>query len=336
MYSLLEDAATFGFEDVISWQPGGKSFKVHQLETFTDTIMTSYFTQSKFKSFQRQLNIYGWKKVQVGPNKGGYHHKFFQQDSPELCSKVTRRASSKDFNNSSSPSDKQEFSFEALMRSSNKENNLFDSEPTLAVSVTPETEKSSIKLEESEIASLFDFFYPKDPVEKRYIDTVFMDDTFTETKNDFDLTPFQFESACLEDFVSVMENDESASQQCLDENDCGLTTDPSDTCFPYKVHLMLENAERENYSHIVSWVKNGTAFKVHDSNAFVEQVLPMFFDQSKYESFRRQLNMYQFTRVPRGKDRGTVSHPSFLQGARWLCEDIKRARFANLHNDHSQ
>jgi len=94
--------------------------------------------------------------------------------------------------------------------------------------------------------------------------------------------------------------------------------------FPFKLHLMLDRAERDKYAHIVSWVMAGTAFKVHNTRAFVEQVMPNFFNQSKYESFRRQLNLYHYSRVAQGGNRGIISHPSFIRGAPELCKDIKR------------
>lgn len=94
--------------------------------------------------------------------------------------------------------------------------------------------------------------------------------------------------------------------------------------FPFKLYLMLENAERDNYIHIVSWVHDGKAFKVHNHNEFVSRVMPIYFDQSKYESFRRQLNFYHFSRCGRGEDRGVIYHPYLRKGARYLCNGIKR------------
>jgi len=57
---MLEDAVDKGFENIISWQKGGRSFRVHHPEDFAQHVMQEYFQQTKFKSFQRQLNIYGY------------------------------------------------------------------------------------------------------------------------------------------------------------------------------------------------------------------------------------------------------------------------------------
>ena len=94
--------------------------------------------------------------------------------------------------------------------------------------------------------------------------------------------------------------------------------------FPWKLHQMLEEVETRNLQGIVSWVRDGTAFKVHDSAAFLKQVMPHYFDQSKFESFRRQLNLYGFSRVTRGENRGIYYHKHFVKNDRSLCKEITR------------
>lgn len=323
LYNLLEDADEQGFSDLIAWQKEGQSFKIHKVEEFSTKIMVSYFSQTKFKSFQRQLNMYGWKKVQVGPNKGGYYHPDFIRGSPDLCRDIVRRRS-KFICTSTAKKDLMFQSFTGQVNNSH-----FESQSGASL-----CRSNSVQLEETEVASLYEFFYPDDPSERKMIQSVFDDNRssiqctlqthWNDKKNDF--STFHFGSAEIDEFVTILEHhEECGKQRCNEGSD--TIQDPVDNCFPYKLHLMLENAERDGYNHIVSWVKGGTAFKVHDTDAFVAQVMPMFFDQSKYESFRRQLNLYQFTRIARGHDRGIISHPHFLEGSRWLCEEIKRARF---------
>ena len=60
MYDLLEAAENDGFEDVISWLPGGKAFKIHSRLAFETKVMPVYFpSMTSYKSFRRQLNLYG-------------------------------------------------------------------------------------------------------------------------------------------------------------------------------------------------------------------------------------------------------------------------------------
>jgi hypothetical protein len=64
------------------------------------------------------------------------------------------------------------------------------------------------------------------------------------------------------------------------------------TPFPWKVHDMLEKAEVDGIDEVVSWLPHGRAFMVHNPDVFVNQVMPMWFQQTKFASFQRQLNLY--------------------------------------------
>lgn len=344
LYELLEHAEVRGYSHIVSWQKEGRSFKIHNTQEFADKVMPSSFSQTKLKSFQRQLNMYGWKKVQLGPNKGGYHHRDFIRGCPDLCSSILRKRVKDVSSSVLSLSRSKNYSFESFMTLAN--NCQSENEPTRQQLTATNMFSSSdrIRLQETEVAALFDFFCPKDALEENSVER------FLDVHNDNDLhiegsshpkaglstthsagsrstSTIDNANMDLDSFVKMLEKEESSKNTCLLEHEHENMNESPDNCFPYKLHLMLENAERDNYSHIVSWVKGGTAFKVHDSKAFVVHVMPMFFDQSKYESFRRQLNLYFFTREARGPDRGIISHPQFLKGERWLCEEIKLARF---------
>ena len=53
--------------------------------------MPIYFRQSKLTSFQRQLNLYGFCRLTAtGPDKGGYYHKCFLKNKPELAAGMLR------------------------------------------------------------------------------------------------------------------------------------------------------------------------------------------------------------------------------------------------------
>ena len=97
--------------------------------------------------------------------------------------------------------------------------------------------------------------------------------------------------------------------------------------FPLVLHNMLEGIEDEGLSHIVSWSPHGRSFSVHDSQAFINKVMPLFFRQSKISSFQRQLNLYGFTRLTRnGPDKGAYYHEYFLRGRPTLCSRLQRTR----------
>jgi hypothetical protein len=103
-----------------------------------------------------------------------------------------------------------------------------------------------------------------------------------------------------------------------------------DKHFPTQLHDMLSQAEAEGYSDVCSWMPHGRAFKVHDREAFVDQVMKRFFNGNKYSSFQRQLNLYGFIRImKKGKDYGAYYHESFLRGEPELCQQMSRVYSRN-------
>ena len=85
-----------------------------------------------------------------------------------------------------------------------------------------------------------------------------------------------------------------------------------DRNFPALLHTILSN---DQYSHIISWMPHGRAWKIHDKDLLMEEVVPEFFGQSKYASFARQLSGWGFKRLHQtGADFGCYYHECFLRG----------------------
>jgi hypothetical protein len=59
LHQLLEAMEEEGLEHIVSWQPHGRCFAIHQKAEFVKDIMSRFFMQTKLTSFQRQLNLYG-------------------------------------------------------------------------------------------------------------------------------------------------------------------------------------------------------------------------------------------------------------------------------------
>jgi len=98
------------------------------------------------------------------------------------------------------------------------------------------------------------------------------------------------------------------------------------TPFPWKVHDMLEKADADGIEDIVCWIPHGRAFMVHRPQEFVEQVMPIWFSQTKFASFQRQLNLYGFRRLTTGRDKGAYFNQHFLRGERHLIQRMSRQK----------
>ncbi len=61
--------------DIITWLPHGKGFIILQKKKFAAEVMPIYFKHSKFTSFTRKLNRWGFTRVPRGPEAGSYYHK---------------------------------------------------------------------------------------------------------------------------------------------------------------------------------------------------------------------------------------------------------------------
>lgn len=84
------------------------------------------------------------------------------------------------------------------------------------------------------------------------------------------------------------------------------TRDGRDHQFPEVLYKALISLDNEGRSNIACFYPHGRAFAILDKEAFVQDVLPRFFKQSKFTSFQRQLNLYLFRRInsPGREDHG--------------------------------
>jgi len=94
--------------------------------------------------------------------------------------------------------------------------------------------------------------------------------------------------------------------------------------FPIKLFDLLTSLEAQGLDHIVSWAPHGRCFVVRNQEEFVSSILPVWFRQTKFTSFQRQLNIYGFTRLTSGKDKHGYYHPLFLRNDRDLAKKIER------------
>jgi len=75
---------------VVSFTDQGASFQIHDNEAFVTQVLPQFFKMSSFGSFQRQLQLYNFKRISKG---GPYQHVLFHRDQPENVGKMVRKQS---------------------------------------------------------------------------------------------------------------------------------------------------------------------------------------------------------------------------------------------------
>lgn len=95
-----------------------------------------------------------------------------------------------------------------------------------------------------------------------------------------------------------------------------------DSLFPTKLHQVLARPE---LSHIITWMPEGRSWNVVNKRAFEEEIIPVYFHQTKYASFTRQVNGWGFKRIMTDDRRGLVYyHEAFLRGKEHLAKFMRR------------
>ncbi|CAJ1948775.1 unnamed protein product [Cylindrotheca closterium] len=278
LYDMLEQAEQDGLHDIVAWQGDGAtygtSFRVFKPQVFVEKLMPRYFKQTKYKSFQRQLNLYGYTRINEGPGKGGYKHKHFLRGNKDLCQYISRQSSEESGSNTVG----------ATVSSS--------SNPTFYKSL-------------GALSTHIPMIAPRNAT-RTQINTVSPE---TST-NQFAAKPANFQ---LCDKKEITDQYRALIQK--------------DYQFPWKLYEMLDNAPINDYEHIVSWQPPGNnCFRVHDPIMFVSCVMPLFFKQTKYKSFQRQLNLYGFSRVDEGPNRGSYWHKLFQKDRKDLLNGMNRQK----------
>ncbi|CAJ1937756.1 unnamed protein product [Cylindrotheca closterium] len=96
--------------------------------------------------------------------------------------------------------------------------------------------------------------------------------------------------------------------------------------FPEALYNLLKFVESNDHEHIISWVNDGRALQVHLKEEFENELLPRYFNTTKYNSFTRALYAHGFTCQKKGSRTGIYSHPSFNRQNMWAPWLIKRAK----------
>lgn len=81
----------------------------------------------------------------------------------------------------------------------------------------------------------------------------------------------------------------------------------------------MDILSNEDHSDVISWLPHGRGFMIYHKKRFAEEVLPKYFKKTKFTSFTRKLNRWNFTRITRGPETGAYYHDCFQRGNLRLC-----------------
>ena len=96
LYTILEEESPH----IISWNGEGETFIIFSPELFSQKVMSKYFKSTKFNSFVRQLNFYGFKKTTRDPSSDDkslssrfweFRHPQFLRGRRDLLCKIHRK-----------------------------------------------------------------------------------------------------------------------------------------------------------------------------------------------------------------------------------------------------
>jgi hypothetical protein len=79
LYDILDNTT---YKEIIYWNKEGKGIIIAKINEFSTMILPKYFRSSTYSSFVRQLNLYGYHKIQGLIEEGeGYEHDKLNKNS---------------------------------------------------------------------------------------------------------------------------------------------------------------------------------------------------------------------------------------------------------------
>jgi hypothetical protein len=71
LYAIL---AQKEFQDIVTWMPHGRSWKVLKQNLFESLVLPMFFDFSNYHSFNRLVNAWSFRRITEGVDRGSYYH----------------------------------------------------------------------------------------------------------------------------------------------------------------------------------------------------------------------------------------------------------------------
>ncbi|KAL7463057.1 hypothetical protein ACHAXS_003435, partial [Conticribra weissflogii] len=87
---------------------------------------------------------------------------------------------------------------------------------------------------------------------------------------------------------------------------------------------MMALLTRQDLSSIICWMSHGRSWRIINTREFELQVIPLYFEHSKFSSFIRQAKGWGFRRICEGGHKNCYYNEYFLRGLPHLIKKMPR------------
>jgi len=306
-------------KNVVSWQPDGVSFAIHDKERFVNEVVPRYFEKTTFgmEGFIKVLSSWGFVQFTTGVQKGAFIHRLLVKGKRSICKQM--RVNGKTVSDWMKGHGQFLCRLHALLGHAEKEG------MSSIVSWTVDGKKFRIHDPATFMNSIFPFYF----------------DSLTYNSFEQKLRRWGF----MRSPANHQKIDKNAKLEIATyEHPCflrakvpNLTWIKSDTSVPrtfrplhtflFRLRVMLLDSSRHGHQSVVSWCAHGKAFIIHDRPYFSSNIMPHYF-KSKFSSFRQSLRNHGFAQIGgNGWDEGAYYHKLFLRDEPLLCQGLTQDQF---------